>query len=52
MDKRKLQTELTLQQKSEVLQRKQKGESQRKLAEKYGVSKSTIANIKKMNTPL
>lgn len=47
MAKRKLQTELSLQQKSEVLQRIQKGESQRKLAEQYGVSKTTIANIKK-----
>jgi DNA-binding NarL/FixJ family response regulator len=37
---------------SEVLQRIQKGESQRKLAEQNGVSKTTIANIKKMNTPL
>jgi len=42
-----LQTELSLQQKSEVLLRKQKGESQRKLAEQYGVSKTIIANIKK-----
>ena len=47
MAKRKLQTELSLQQKSEVLLRIQKGESQRKLAEQYGVSKTTIANIKK-----
>ena len=46
MAKRKLQTELSLQQKSEVLLRIQKGESQRKLAEQYGVSKA-IANIKK-----
>ena len=46
MGKRKLQTELSLQQKSEVLLRIQKGESQSKLAEKYGVSK-TIANIKR-----
>ena len=43
----KLQTELSLQQKSEVLLRIQKGESQRKLAEQYGVLKTTIANIKK-----
>src|SRR5215469_14651967 len=47
MAKRKLQTELSLQQKSEVLLRIQKGESQRKLAEQYGVSKTTIANINK-----
>jgi DNA-binding transcriptional MocR family regulator len=45
--KRKLQVELSLQQKSEVLQRIQKGESQRKLAEKYGMSKSKIAKLKK-----
>ena len=32
---------------NEVLLRIQKGESQRKLAEQYGVSKKTIANIKK-----
>ena len=38
MAKRKLQTELILQQKSEVLLCIQKGESQCKLAEKYGVS--------------
>jgi len=43
----KLQTELSLQQKSEVLLCIQKGESQRKLAEQSGVSKTTIANIKK-----
>ena len=42
-----LQTELSLQQKSEVLLRIQKDESQRKLAEKYGVSKTTTAKIKK-----
>jgi len=47
MAKRKLQTELSLQQKSEVLLRIQKGESQRKPAEQYGVSKTTIVNIKK-----
>ena len=47
MAKRKLQTELSLQQKREVLLRIQKGESQRKLAEQYGVSKTTIANNKK-----
>ena len=47
MAKRKLQTELSLQQESEVLLRIQKGESQRKLAKQYGVSKTTIANIKK-----
>ena len=41
------QAELSLQQKSEVLLRIQKGESQRKLAEQYGVSKTTIANITK-----
>jgi transcriptional regulator with XRE-family HTH domain len=46
MTKRKLQTEMCLQQKSEVLLRIQKGESQRKAAEEYGVSKMTIANIK------
>jgi len=46
MAKRKLQTELSLQQKSEVLLCIQKGESQRKLAEQYGVSKTTIVNIK------
>ena len=45
--KRKLQTELSLQQKSEVLLRIEKGESQRKLAEQNGMSKTTIANIKK-----
>jgi len=45
--KQKLQTELSLQQKSEVLLRIQKGESQRKFAEQYGLSKTTIANIKK-----
>jgi len=47
MAKRKLQTELSFQQKSEVLLRIQKGESQRKLAEQYGVSQTTTANIKK-----
>jgi transcriptional regulator with XRE-family HTH domain len=46
MAKRKLQMELSLQQKSEVLQRIQKGESQSKLAEQYGVS-NTIVSIKK-----
>jgi DNA-binding XRE family transcriptional regulator len=49
MAKRKLQMELSLRQKSEVLLRIQKGESQRKLAEQYGVSKTTIANIKTEN---
>ena len=44
--KRKLQTELSLQQKS-VLLCIQKGQSQRKLAEQYGMSKTTIRNIKK-----
>jgi uncharacterized protein YerC len=47
MAKRKLQIELSLQQKSEVLLRIQKGESQRKLIEQNGVSKTTVANIKK-----
>jgi DNA-binding XRE family transcriptional regulator len=47
MAKWKLQTELSLQQKSEVLLRIQKGESQRKLAKEYVVSKMTIVNIKK-----
>ena len=47
MAKAKLQTEPSLQQKSEVLLGIQKGESQRKLAEQYGVSKTTIVNIKK-----
>jgi len=47
MAKRKLQTELSLQQNSEVLLRLHKGDSQRKLAEQYGVSKTTITNIKK-----
>ena len=47
MAKQKLQTDLSLQQKSEVLLHIQIGESQRKLAEQYGVSKMTIANIKK-----
>jgi len=47
MAKRKFQTELSLQQKSEVLLRIQKSESQGKPAEQYGVSKTTIANIKK-----
>jgi len=47
MAKQKLQTELSLRQKSEVLLRIQKGESQCKLAEQYGVSKTTIANTKK-----
>src|SRR5215468_2741478 len=47
MVKRKLQTELSLQQKSEVLLHIQKGESQRKLAEQYGASKTANANIKK-----
>ena len=47
MAKWKLQTELRLQQKSEALLRIQKGESQCKLAKQYGVSKMTIANIKK-----
>ena len=47
MAKRKLQTELSLQQNSEVLLRLHKGDSQRKLAEQYGVSKTTIVNIKK-----
>ena len=40
MAKRKLQTELSFQQKSEVLLRIQKGESQRKLTEQCGVSNS------------
>ena len=39
--------ELSLQQKSEVLLRIQEGESQRKLAEQCGMSKTTIVNIKK-----
>jgi DNA-binding XRE family transcriptional regulator len=47
MAKRRLQMEPSLQQKSEVLQRIQKGENQRKLAEQYGVSKTTIVNINK-----
>jgi transcriptional regulator with XRE-family HTH domain len=47
MAKQKLQTELRLQQKSEILLCIHKGESQRKLAEQYGMSKTTIANIKK-----
>jgi hypothetical protein len=47
MAKQKLQTDLNLQQKSEVLLRIQKVESQCKLAEQYGMSKTTIANIKK-----
>ena len=47
MAKRNLQTELSLQQKSEVLLCIQKGVSQRKLAEQYGVSKTTTADIKK-----
>ena len=47
MAKHKLQTELSLQQKSEVLLRIRKSESQRKLAEQCGVSKTTIANNKK-----
>ena len=47
MAKQKLQTEQSLQQKSEALLCIQKGESQHKLAEQYGVSKTTIANIKK-----
>ena len=46
MVRRKLQTELSLQQESEVVLRIQKGESQRKLAEQYGVSKTTVANIR------
>ena len=46
MAKQKLQRELSLQQKSEVLLHIQKGKSQRKLAEQYGVSKTTTANIK------
>ena len=47
MAKRNLQTGLSLQQKSEVLLRIPKGESQRKLAKQYGMSKTTIANIEK-----
>ena len=47
MAKRKLQTELNLQQKSEVLLCIQEGKCQRKLAEQYGVSKTTIGNLKK-----
>ena len=47
MAKQKLQTVLSLQQKSEVLLCIQKGESQCKLAEQYGASETTIANIKK-----
>ena len=47
MAKQKLQRELSLQQKSEVLLRIHKGESQRKLAKQYGMSKTTIVNIKK-----
>jgi DNA-binding NarL/FixJ family response regulator len=48
----KLQMELSLQQRSEVLQHIQKGESQRKLAEQFSMSKTTIKNIKNMNTSL
>ena len=44
MAKRKLQTKLSLQHKSEVLLRIQKGESQCKLAEKYGVSDDNCEN--------
>jgi DNA-binding XRE family transcriptional regulator len=40
------QAEISLQHKSEVQQRIQTGESQRKLAKQYGVSKSKIGNIK------
>ena len=47
MAKGKLQTELSLEQKSGVLLRVQKGESQCKFAEQNGVSKTTIENIKK-----
>ena len=47
MAKRKLQTELSLQQKSEILLRIEKVESQRKLAEQYFVSKTKTANIQK-----
>jgi DNA-binding XRE family transcriptional regulator len=47
MAKQKLQMELSLQQKSEFLLCIQKGESQCKLAEQYGVSNMTIVNIKK-----
>ena len=47
MAKWNLQTELSLQQKSEVLLCVQKGESQRKLTKQYGMSKMAIANIKK-----
>jgi hypothetical protein len=47
MAKWKLQTELSLQQKSEVLLHLQKGESQRKLAKQYGMSKTTTVTIKK-----
>jgi hypothetical protein len=48
MAKRKLQTELSLQQKSEVLPRIQKGESQHKLAEQ----RRQLQTLRKMNTPL
>jgi hypothetical protein len=43
----KLQTELSLQKKIGVLLRIQRGKSQCNLAEQYGVSKTTIDNIKK-----
>ena len=54
MAKRKLQTELSLQQKSEVLLRIQKGESQRKLAEQYVkvCQRRQLRTLRKMNTLL
>ena len=52
MAKRKLQTEPSLRQKSEVLLHIQKGESQRKLAKQHGVSRGQLQTLRKMNTPL
>ncbi|XP_003747271.1 jerky protein homolog-like [Galendromus occidentalis] len=44
---RKTRTVLTLEQKEEILQSLEGGETQASLAERYGVDRSTISNIKK-----
>jgi hypothetical protein len=52
MAKQKLQTEVSLQQKSVVLLCIQKGESQRKLAEQLVCQRRQLQTLRKMNTPL
>jgi hypothetical protein len=50
MAKRKLQMELSSQQKSVVMLHTQKGESQHKLAEQF--QRRQLQTLRKMNTPL